>query len=384
MGLKKLKFLRLPGCQNKVMKFSIHLLIFWCLFFIDTFYFYISISKKEESQMYRNAHIIGVGSYHPKIVVNNEHYENHFKQYDLSEHAMGLADKLGRDTRTLAEVHENSITMSVQASKKALESAFLTGVDLDAIISVSDTPEYLTPCCALILKNKLQADSVTNVFDINNDCIGMITAMDIAAKYLKTDKKYKRILVVGAMNISPFAREDDLVVYSCLSDGAAAIILEAREETEERGVLDLRVFTDDLYNETIRFPVCGLSNITKDHIKAYDKKMQWSPFDFSFLSDKWTELITNLLIDNNYKTGDISHYFMSQFSKFDLELTLNKLKVDLSKATFVGDKYGYTGCTSPIMALDDRLQIEEFKKDNLIIFCSVAAGYTMAALLYKW
>ena len=334
--------------------------------------------------MFRNAHITGIGSYHPTRIVNNEHYENHFKQFDLSEHAIGLADKLGRDTRTLAEVHENSITMSVQAAEKALENCSLTGLDLDAIISVSDTPEYLTPCCALILKNKLHAENVTNVFDINNDCIGMITAMDIAAKYLKTDKKYKRILVVGAMNISPFAREDDLVVYSCISDGAAAIILEAREEEEERGVLDLGVYTDAHYNETVRFPTCGLSNIAKDHVTSYDKKMQWNPFDFSFLSDKWTELITNLLTANNYKSEDISHYFMSQFSKFDLELTLNKLQVDLSKATFIGDKYGYTGCTSPVMALDDNLKKHKFKKDNLIVFCSVAAGYSMAALLYQW
>lgn len=334
--------------------------------------------------MYRNAHIVGTGSYHPKTIVNGEHYENHFKKYNMSEHAIGLAKKLGRNTRTLAAGHENSITMSIEAAKKAISNAALTALDLDAIISVSDTPEYLTPCCALILKNKLQAENVTNVFDINNDCIGMITAMDIAAKYLKTDKKYKRILVVGAMNISPFAREDDLVVYSCLSDGAAAFILEAKEQAEERGVLDLRVYTDDNYNETIRFPVCGMSNITKDHVKAYDKKMQWSPFDFSFLSDKWTELMTNLLEDNSYKSEDVSHYFMSQFSKFDLELTLNKLDVNLNKAIFIGDKYGYTGCTSPIMALDDNLKTQKFKKDNLIVFCSVAAGYTMAALLYKW
>jgi len=334
--------------------------------------------------LYRNAHIIGLGSYHPKKIANKEYYENHFKQFNLTEHAIGLADKLGRDTRTLAEAHENSITMGVEASKQALENACLSATDIDAIISASDTPEYLTPCCALLFKNQLQADNVTNVFDVNSDCIGMITAMDIAAKYLKTDKKYKRILVVGALNISPFAREDDLVVYSCSSDGAAAVILEAREELEVRGVLDLRVYTDSSYNEHIRFPLCGLSNIPRDDIKIYDKKMQWNPFDFSFLSDKWTELITNLLLDNNLTPTDVSHYFMSQFSKFDLELTLNNLKVDLSKAIFIGDKYGYTGCASPVMALDDQLKIQSFEKDEMIIFCSVAAGYTMAALLYKW
>jgi 3-oxoacyl-[acyl-carrier-protein] synthase III len=334
--------------------------------------------------MYKNVCIRGVGSYHPGRLVDNEYYVKHFSKYDLSEHAIGLMEKVGRETRTLAEDHETSITMSVEASKKALKDAVLSPSDIDAIISVSDTPEYLTPCCALILKNKLQADNVTNVFDINNDCIGMLTGMDIASRYLKTDGKYKRILIVGAMLISPFAREDDLVVYSCISDGAAAVILEVREETEERGLLGSRMFTDDSYNETIRFPACGLSNIPDDRISSRDKKMEWKPFDFSFLSDRWTKLINDLLAEHGYSSKDVTHYFMSQFSKFDVGLTMENLGASPTQATFIGHKYGYTGCTSPIMALDYRLKTENFHSGDILVFCSVAGGYTMAALVYKW
>lgn len=332
--------------------------------------------------MFKNVYIRGIGSYHPKKLVKNQYYINHFKRYGSEKHVIGLMKKLGRNSRTLAEKNENSITMGLEAAKSALLNAGLTSLDIDAIIAASDTPEYLTPCCALILKNKLQADNVTNVFDVNNDCVGMLTGIDIASKYLKTDKKYKRILVVGSMLISPFAREDDMVVYSCLADGAAAVVLEVKEENEERGLLGSRVFTDDTYNETIRFPACGLSNVPST-IKAHDKKMEWNPFDFGFLSDKWTELITELLKENEYEPKDVSHYFMSQFSKSDIELTLNKLEASLNKATFVGDKYGYTGCTSPIMALDDRVKKEKFNKDDILVFCSVAGGYIMTALLYR-
>lgn len=334
--------------------------------------------------MFRNVYIEGVGSYHPKRIVDNEYYVNHFKKYDMEEYAIGLMEKVGRETRTLANENETSITMGVEAAKNALNNAKLKSKDIDAIISVSDTPEYLTPCCALILKNMLQADNVTNVFDINNDCIGMLTGMDIASRYLKTDKKYKRILVVGSMLISPFARENDLVVYGCISDGAAAVVLEVKEEEEERGFLGSRMYTDDTYNATIRFPACGLSNIPSTEVDSNDKKMEWKPFDFSFLSEKWSELITGLLRENDYATKDVTHYFMSQFSISDLGLTMEKLGASLDQATFVGNKYGYTGCTSPIMALDDRLKKEKFNKDDISIFCSVAGGYTMAALLYKW
>ncbi|MCD2345565.1 3-oxoacyl-[acyl-carrier-protein] synthase III C-terminal domain-containing protein [Clostridium guangxiense] len=333
--------------------------------------------------MYRNVHIVGVGTYHPKRIVENEYFKKHFEKYGMSRQAEILTERLGRNTRTLGEKDDTSLSMGLEAAKKALDNANLTALDIDGIISVSDTPEYLLPCCAVLIRDGLDAKNATNVFDVNSNCIGMITGIDVASRYLKTDKKYKRFLVVGAMLMSPFAREDDIVGYACFSDGGAAVVLEVKEEEEERGMLDYKVLTDSSFNRYTRFPVCGLSKITKSEIKEYDKKFMWEPFDFDILSDEWVKLLTGLLNDNDYNPEDISHYFMSQFSKGDLDLTLEKMGVELSKSTFVGYKYGYTGCTSPFMALDDRLKIEGFKKGDLIIFCSVAVGYTMSAVLYK-
>jgi 3-oxoacyl-[acyl-carrier-protein] synthase-3 len=334
--------------------------------------------------MHKNTHIVGVGAYHPKIKFNNQHFINHFKAYDLDAHAEVLMGKLGRETRTLAEKEETSITMAVEAAKKALNDAGLTSKDLDMIISVSDTPEYLSPCCALLVRNQLQAENATGIFDINANCIGMLTAMDTASRYLKTDEKYKRVLIVGSLLISPQARMDDMVAYGCTGDGAAAVILERRVENEERGLLGSRMFTDDNYHWSITMPGCGMSKVSNPKIQPEDKKMLWKPFDFSFLSEKWTELITKLLSENGYKSEHVSHYLMSQFSKADLELTMTNLGTDMKDATFIGNRYGYTGCTSPIMALDDRLRLQRFEKDDIVVFCSVASGYTMTALLYKW
>ncbi|KEI01009.1 ketoacyl-ACP synthase III [Clostridium botulinum] len=334
--------------------------------------------------MFTNVHMIGVGSYHPKKVVENKHFIEHFKEFNLHHKAEMLMNKLGRKKLTLAKHNENGITMSVSAGKDALKKANLSVEDIDMIISASDTPEYLTPCCALIIRNKLGAKNAKTVFDVNCDCIGMLHAIDIASKYLKTDKNYKRVLVVGSLLISPFAREDDIIVYSTIGDGAAAMILEAREEEEERGFLGSRAFTDDSYNETIRFPACGLSNIPNENINGYERKMCWKPFSVDFLSKNWTKLITNLLKEHALKPEDVEHYFMSQFSKEEVITTMNNLNVKHDRAIFVGDKYGYTGPTSPVMALDDKLKESSFKKGDLCVFCSVAGGYSMSALLYRW
>lgn len=334
--------------------------------------------------MHKNVHLIGVGTYHPEKQLDNQYFIEHFKKYGIEEHARGLMNKLGREVRTLAEEGETSVTMEVEAASQALINAGLTAQDIDMIISVSDTPEYLSPSCALLVKNQIKAENASAVFDVNCNCIGMITGIDVASRYLKTDDKYKRVLVVGAFLISPFSRKDDMVLLGCAADGAAAVILERREEDYERGILGSRMFTDDTYHWSITFPSCGLTNIRDNNIDPEDKKMLWKPFDFSFLSEKWSDTITQLLDEHEYEPNDVSHYFMSQFSRADLELTLEKLGSDISKATFVGNKYGYTGCTSPIMALDDRLKYHKFNKDDLVIFCSVASGYSIGTLLYKW
>ena len=334
--------------------------------------------------MRKNVHIVGVGTYHPTKEVSNEFIINHFKEYGNEDHVENLLNKLGRKTRKQTLGNENSIDMGVKAAEKALTDAGLNPEDIDMIISATDTPEYLMPTCALIIRNKLKAKNASSVFDMNNNCVGMVNAMDVASRYLKTDEKYKRVLVVGSVLVSPFAREDDMVTYSIVGDGAAAVILEVREEEEIRGILGSRMYTDDDYNNTIRFPTCGLLNISKDNLTSYHRKMEWIPFDFSFLADKWSELIIKLLEEHNYQPRDVSHYFMSQFSKEDIKVTLEKLGAKMGQATFVADKYGYNGSASPIIALNDRLKKETFKKDEIIIFCSVAAGYTMEALLYKW
>jgi 3-oxoacyl-[acyl-carrier-protein] synthase-3 len=334
--------------------------------------------------MFHNVHIIGVGSYHPQTKVDNQYFIDHFKSYQLEDHTVALLNKLGRETRTLASKGETSLTMAVEAALVALSNSGLTSGDIDMIISVSDTPEYLSPCCALLIKNKIHAENAHAVFDMNSNCIGMLTAMDTAARYLKTDEKFKRVLIVGSLLISPQARLDDMVAYACTGDGAAAIILEKRDELEERGLLGSRMFTDDAYYWSITMPACGISMIADEAIRNEDKKMVWKPFDFSFLSDQWSSLITTLLSDFGYRPDEVAHYFMSQFSKADLALTMKQLGTDMKETIYIGNKYGYTGCTSPIMALDDRLQSEKFNADDLVIFCSVASGYSMTALLYKW
>ncbi len=333
--------------------------------------------------MYQNSIILGTGIYHPANKVDNSFFIEHFKKYDIN--AEKLMNYLGRNTRYLSnDENESSLSMAIEASKDAMANAAVTPEELDMIVFVSDTPEYTSPSNALKINHELGAVNAHIVYDMNSNCIGMLTALDQISRYVRANTKIKKILVAGGLLISAVEREDDVVVYPNFADSGAAIILENAAEESPRGFIDSCYFTDSSYHNTVVMPKCGYSHIYKDNINTNEKKWSWNPFDFDFLSDRWADLIKELAETNNMVPMDIDHFIFSQFSKPDSEKTLQKLNLDMSKKTFIGDKYGYTGVTSPIFALNSFLKDNRVKEGYNIVMISVGTGYTMVALLYKF
>lgn len=332
---------------------------------------------------YINIHILGTAIYHPKNRVDNEYYKEHFKKMGIE--ITGLLKHLDRKERyIIKDDSENVISMAVKSSQKVMKKANMPSEKIDMIVFVSDNPEYTTPCNALLLHHHLKLKNACIAFDFNNNCIGMITAIDIVSKYMKGNKSIKNALIVGAQMVSIFAREDDPITYATSGDGSAAIILQSREEEEEKGFMDSQFKVDSSLFDKMRFPACGMDKILCEEISSNDKRMVFIPHDVSYFSDEWKTLIEKLINKNNLEISDIKHYFFSQFSHADIFSTLDKLNVSKSKHTFIADKYGYTGCTSPIFALNEALEKGKLDCGDKVIFCSVGIGYSMAALLYKF
>ncbi|GAB6149754.1 ketoacyl-ACP synthase III [Clostridium novyi] len=335
--------------------------------------------------MNRNVIIKSIGSYHPKKVLDNKYYLDHFEKVkpELMEEAKEYFEELGREKRMVADEDENTLTMSIESAKLAMKKASLTGDDIDIIISATNAPEYLTPCCAIMLNRALEG-SAKVCFDVSCDCISMLHGVDVATKFLRSDKKYKRALVVGSYLLNRYSRNDDVITYATNGDNACAIILEVSEEKDERGFMGSVTLTDSDYAKYFRFPRCGMSKVLDTTIPTYDKLLQWDHFNCDFLATNWAKIIREVLDEKNLVPKDVNHFFMSQFSREELKATMKNLGVSQNKFNFVADKFGYTGPSSPFLAFHEEIKETNFKKDDINIFCSVGGGYSMTALLYKW
>lgn len=330
--------------------------------------------KKEQ-----NIVIKGTGVYTPKHEVSNEYFVEHFRS--LGVDVDGLMKHLNRQKRFLADRDESSLSMGYEAAKDALTKLKMNPKEIDMIVFASDTPEYNSPTNALKLNHMLGIENAHRVFDMNCNCIGMLVAMDMVAGNMQQRTSVRTALIIGSMHVSSVVKYKDSVAYPSFGDSAAALILEKVEEEEKRGIIDSEYLTDSDYHDTIVLPECGHSKELLYEVPKENRRLAWNPFDFSFLSDNWAKIIMRLLEKNNVKIEEVNKFVFSQFSDADNLLTLEKLGVGTDKYIFVGDQYGYTGVSSPIMALN--VIWDSLDKEGYLVFCSVAAGYSMNAVLYK-
>lgn len=328
--------------------------------------------------------IKGIGTYIPERVVKNDFFIEHFKKEENGcVDVEGLMKSLGRDERHFAERGESSLSMGYQASLDVLDKTNTDVKDLDMIVFVSDTPEYTSPTNASMIANNIGATNVSVVYDMNCNCTGMILALDNVSTYLSKHDNVRTALVVGSMYASSIVRWNDPVTYPNFGDAGSAVVLQKAYE-EDCGIVytDFKAMPE--YSNQVKSPACGHSNELMGKLHKYYRRLEWIQFDTGFVTDILYDMFTKAFKEVGIADSDVAYYALSQFSiKYNLEL-LNKLGVsEMNKHLFNGNKYGYTGCSSPIIALSDVWDKAKDMHGKYLILSSYGAGVNLGCMIYK-
>ncbi|RPJ95255.1 ketoacyl-ACP synthase III [Rummeliibacillus sp. TYF005] len=319
--------------------------------------------------------------YHPKNKVGNEYYIEHFKKEQGDDLTHFLEDICGRNTRYIIDnEEENSVTMGIEAAKKVLKKANLSAKELDMIIFASQVPEFVFPTNAVALHHALNAGNHTGILDINANCSGLTTGLDQASRNLLANPNMKRVLLVGSDAASLVMNPQDTITYPNFGDVAVALILEKTEE--ETGFIDSMYYTESSDFDKVTFPKNGLSKNL--HGRGVVDYVQWLPFPGDVSIEKATIMIEELIHRNNLSTQDIKAYCLSQFSIQNIELLRDNLGLKDEQMVYVGDKYGYTGTTSPLLAMYEGIQDGRIKRGDTVLFWTVGIGWQLIAVLFKY
>ncbi len=203
--------------------------------------------------------ITGSGRYIATEVIKNELFTKNSFYNAAGEKIEKPTTEIVEKLRQITEIEErryvsdNLVTSDI-GYLAALDAINTSGVDaetFDYIIVAHNFGDVLhdnvrsdmVPTIAARVKNKLGIKNPNTVaYDLPFGCPGWLQAMIQADYYIKSGDA-KRILVIGAETLSRISDPHDIdsMIYS---DGAGAVILEAKESTEKVGILAHKTRSD--------------------------------------------------------------------------------------------------------------------------------------------
>lgn len=274
-----------------------------------------------------------------------------------------IVSKTGIKYRYVSNNKENALSLAVNACKKIknLEK-------IEALIYVTQSPEYPLPTTACILQEKLKLKKKILAFDINQGCSGFIYGL-FSALTIINSADIKNILLVCSDTYTKYISSKNKSCSTLFSDAASASLIRNKKrhitnsfnfETDGSGYKDLIV-----------------ENKKKPKLFMDGRKV------LMFTMGNVPELVIKTLNKNKCKIKDIKMFIFHQASKVVLENLRRKLNIEENKIYKNYEYIGNTVSSTIPIALKECIERKKVVKGDKVLVCGFGVGYSMAASVIK-
>lgn len=319
----------------------------------------------------------------PSKVLTNEELEQCFPFWTAEK----IYKKTGIRLRHVAE-KETALDLAVEAAEKLLGKSTIDKKDVDCVIYVTQSPEYIMPSSACLLQERLGLDKHIHAFDINLGCSGYIYGLSIAKAFIESCM-FANILLVTADTYSKYIHPQDRSTRTIFGDAATATLVGKRgwslgecEFGTDGSGSDLFVIraggmkmpkTEVMEEEYLRDDsVCLDNHIYMD-----------GPGIFDFTIREIPDNVARLLEKANLQKGDIDLFVFHQANAFMLDFLRRTLRIDLDKFYMNFSDIGNTVSSSVPIALKRAMQDSIMDKVNTVVISGFGVGLSWGTMILR-
>ena len=321
----------------------------------------------------------GCGSATPSRSISNDDLGQRVETSDS-----WIRSRTGIAARRVLGADESLTQLSCDAARAALDMAGWDADSLDLILLATSTPDDLFGS-APRLQALLGAQQAV-AFDLTAACSGFLFALVTAAQYLRTGAM-RRILVVGADQLSRWVDWDDRRSCVLFGDAAGALVLEGSDnDQDDLGGFLLR--SDGNRGEVLQLPQVEeraplVEEVTHQRGGFQPIRMNGQEV-YKFAVREVPAILDNLLAQTGTAANQLDWLLLHQANQRILDAVADRFAISSDKVLSNLASYGNTSAATIPLMLDEAVRDGRIQPGHSIASSGFGAGLSWGAALLRW
>jgi len=315
-----------------------------------------------------------------EIFIDDEQVKFGFDEKTLRR----LKKTIGLGTRFVVDSSVCTSDLCVQSAESIFDSGKVDKDEIDAVLFVTQSPDYRAPSTAIIVQNRLKLGTDVVAYDINLGCSGFVYGLYTAFSMVNSGLN-KVLLLVGDVN--HYFTQQDRSFTPLMGDAGGAIVIE-RMETEDSFFV---MHSDGSGYEHLIIPDGGArKECTEDSIiptlqddgcirRGCDLYMNGAEV-FNFAVKTVPKLLDELFEYGSFDKDDVDYFVLHQANSYILKNISNSLGLGEDKLPFqTGLVYGNQNSASIPGTISGFLNAQYSEKKLTSVFAGFGIGLSWAA-----
>jgi 3-oxoacyl-[acyl-carrier-protein] synthase III len=320
----------------------------------------------------KNVEIKGIACAVPDRIIENETYKEVFGEESVQK----FINMTGVRARHVALDEQCTSDLCYTAAKRLMEKLSWEPSSIDALILITQTPDYAVPATACVLQHRLELAEDCVAFDINLGCSAYVYGVWLAATMISTQNFNRVLLLVG--DTSNFGiNQNDSATAMIFGDGGTATALEKSEGKDMKYFLK----TKGSGFKNIIVPAGHARTRGKANNEASDFELSMNGSAvFTFTITDVPKSINSFMSLYNIDKNDVDMFVFHQANLFILKHLAKKLGIPMDKVPVSIDRYGNTSGESIPLTLVDALGGSQSNETIKLLLCGFGIGLSWGGI----
>jgi len=317
-----------------------------------------------------NILIKGIASAVPKVIIDN--IEGH--PFVDPEEKQKMVKLTGMRQYRKAPVGVCSSDLCVCAAAELFKVTNIRAKDIDAILFVTQTPDYRLPSTACIIQHELGCSQKTLAFDINLGCSGYVYGLYTACSFIQGGGLQNVLLLCGESQ-TKLADEGDKNVWFIMGDAGSASLISREDKA---AAINFSLMTDGSRFDKLIVPYGGYRHPSNDEsrevklqaeggIRSQEHIFMEGMEIFNFAATDVVITIREFMHDNDISEAEVDYLILHQANKFMTDKVAKKLKFSPDKVLYSLEYYGNTSSASIPLTISQHMSRDTQIRKRCII-----------------